>query len=87
MDAFRPGPNHDYSETRACLVRAIAALDAARVSVGRTNLPPTAAPHGVRRQIDDVAAIVAEVSSELEAARLAATAAGRRGLTLVSPAG
>ena len=73
----------DYSETRACLRRARAALTDVHRAVGRTNLPPSAKPGAVRGQIDALEAMVAEVSAEIDAARAACTREGRHGLTIV----
>lgn len=73
----------DYSETRACLQRARAALQDAHLMVGRTNLPPSARPVAVRNQIDALEEIIRQASDEIEAARLACSREGRSGLTLV----
>ena len=74
---------NDYSETRACLVRARTALKDAHLLAGRTNLPPTARPVAIRTQIDALEEMILQASSEIEAARLACAREGRGGLTLV----
>lgn len=74
---------NDYSETRACLVRARDALHDAQRVVSRTNLPPSAIPGDIRQQIDVLEDIVADVHAEISAARDACMREGRQGLTLV----
>jgi hypothetical protein len=73
---------HDYSETRTCLARGIAALDRARITAGMTNLAPGLAPSMIREQIDDLDALIAQAADEVAAAREACTIAARRGLTV-----
>lgn len=75
-------PNHDYSETRDCLLRSVDALERARKNVALTNLPPSLPPGAIRAQIDDLEALIAEAAAEAAAARVACIAAGRRGLTV-----
>ncbi|MEM7743542.1 MAG: hypothetical protein AAF409_07510 [Pseudomonadota bacterium] len=73
---------HDYDETRIALVRALTGLERARRVAGRTNLPPTMSPAGIRAQIDEIDTLVGDVLDDLAAARDACTRAGRRGLTI-----
>jgi hypothetical protein len=75
-------PNHDYTETRNCLLRSVDALDRARRNAGLTNLPPSLPPGAIRAQIDHLEALIAEAAEEAAAARIACTDAGRRGLTV-----
>lgn len=74
---------HDYSEIHTRLHRAISKIDRTRREVGRTNIPPTGAPQDIIARIDDLDALLQEVSEEFAAARLACSKAGRRGLHVV----
>lgn len=74
---------HDYSETRARLLKALDKLDRARRAVGRTNLAPSGTPGEIIARIDDLDALLQETAAELQAARNACAQAGRRGLRVV----
>ena len=75
--------HNDYSETRACLLRLMGALDEARLVAGRANLPPALGPQAVRQQIDAVDDLLAAAQADLAAARQSVSLAGRQGLSLV----
>ena len=75
-------PQHDYSETRSRVVRAVEMLDHARRAAGRTNLPPSMTPGEIRAQIDHLEELIAQAAEELTEARAACARAGRRGLTV-----
>lgn len=75
-------PNHDYSETRDCLLRSVDALDRARQNARIANLPPSLPPGAIRAQIDHLEALIAEAAEEAAAARAACTNAMRRGLSI-----
>lgn len=77
------GKATDYSETRACLVRARAAMMRAHAIAGRANLPPTARPMAIRTQIDTVEKALERAFQEIEEARKVSLQEGRRGLALV----
>lgn len=74
---------HDYSATRANLLRALKKLDRTRRAVGHTQLPPTGTPREILAQIDNLDAMLADTAAELQAARHACAEAGRRGLQVV----
>lgn len=74
---------HDYSETRASLLRALDKLDRTRRAVGYTQLPPTGSPRDVLDQLDGLDAMLADTAAELASARDACALAGRRGLRIV----
>lgn len=74
---------HDYSETRASLLRAVEKLDRTKCAIGHTHLQPTGTPRDILAQIDNLDDMLAETAAELQAARFATTAASRRGLRVV----
>ena len=82
-DQYMP-VQHDYSETRARLLKALDKLDMTRRAVGHTHLPPSGTPGEIIARIDDLDALLQATSAELQAARHACTEAGRRGLRVVT---
>ena len=73
----------DYSETRACLVRARAAMMRAHAIAGRANLPPTASPAAIRSEIDAVKEAAEEALREIQEAMQVCSAEYRRGFEIV----
>jgi len=71
---------HDSTEARACMVRLLQTLDAARIQVGHTALPATLSPQAVGHQIDALDDLLGEAQLELAAARQACARTGRGAL-------
>ena len=74
---------YDYSAVRRSLSQAIGLMESARDAAGRVNLPPTMTPGDVRRQVDDLEAILDEAKAEVEAARADCARLARTGLAVV----
>ncbi|MEM8793138.1 MAG: hypothetical protein AAGE80_16075 [Pseudomonadota bacterium] len=72
----------DYSETEEALSRVMEALDRAQNATANANLSPKMPIAGARAQVDALERAIHEALFELDDARAACIAAGRRHLRL-----
>lgn len=76
--------NLDHSETRACLIRAVEALDMASCAARQTNLPPTRDAASINKDLERLERMIERAGEEVSAARASTHLTSRLGLRVVA---